>query len=82
MRLKTWLLTCAIATVLPISALAQTPSTPSPSIVRGAAAAYADYQGQVSDIRAKPLAGADQLDKALDTFGAQNPDQLSSGWVS
>jgi hypothetical protein len=61
---------------------AQPDQAPSPGVVRGAAAAYADYQGQVSDIRAKPLSGADQLDKALDTFGAQNPDQLSNGWIA
>lgn len=82
MRLKPWLLTCAFVTALPVSALAQTPEAPAPGLVRGAAAAYADYQGHVSNIRAKPLAGAEQLDTALDTFGAQNPGQLSSGWIS
>ncbi|MBI1360981.1 MAG: hypothetical protein GC155_11945 [Alphaproteobacteria bacterium] len=80
MRLKTSLLICAISTALPLAAFAQTSSNG--GIVRGAAAAYADYQGQVSDIRAKPLGGADQLDKALDTFGAQNAGQLSNGWIS
>jgi hypothetical protein len=33
-------------------------------------------------IGTKPLAGADQLDAELNTFGAPNPDQLSSGWIA
>ena len=46
------------------------------------AAAYAEYQGEVSKIMTKELGSAAELDKALDTFGAPNPGQLSSGWIS
>lgn len=69
------------AAAAPSAAFAQT-ETQSPRLLQSAAAAYADYQGQVTGIRAAPLKSADELDKALDTFGAQNPDQLSSGWIS
>ncbi len=85
MRLATWLKSTVLAAAMcaPLSAQAQTPSTAEPPrVLQSAAAAYADYQGEVSTIRSSPIAGADQLDKALDTFGAQNPDQLSSGWIS
>lgn len=81
MRLETWLrFTAAVAMVAASPAFAQSPSTP--RVVEGAAAAYGDYQNEVSDIRAKPLANADHLDRALNTFGAQNANQLSAGWIS
>ncbi|MBI1339500.1 hypothetical protein GC169_04710 [bacterium] len=53
-----------------------------PVLLPTAAAAYADYQSEVGAIASKPLASSDELDSALDTFGAQNADQLSSGWIS
>lgn len=53
-----------------------------PRLLQEAAAAYADYQSEVSLIRDKPISGADQLDKALTVFGAQNPAQLSAGWIA
>jgi hypothetical protein len=80
MRLATWLKSAAaLAVIATPVAHAQTAS---PKVMQNAAAAYYDYQGEVSNIRDKPLAGAEQLDQALDTFGAQNPDQLSAGWIS
>lgn len=85
----------ALATSLLLScapvALAQTsepaPAEPAvapaaPRLLQEAAAAYADYQGEVSLIRDKPIAGAEQLDKALTVFGAQNAAQLSAGWIA
>lgn len=66
-------------------ATAQQPAAPAAGQTRllpSTAAAYADYQGEVSSIRSAPLKSADDLDKALDTFGAQNSDQLSSGWIA
>jgi hypothetical protein len=51
-------------------------------ILPTAAAAYGEYQSEVSTIQSAPLKGANELDKALNTFGAQNPDQLSSGWIA
>jgi hypothetical protein len=47
-----------------------------------AAAAYGEYQGEVTTVGAKPLAAAADLDKALNTFGGQNTEQLSAGWIS
>jgi hypothetical protein len=92
-RLRSNLLVCAFAlSAAAVGATAQTPATaPAPAapagaadrkVMEGAAAAYAGYQVDVSSIRAKPLSGAPDLDKALDKFGAQNADQLSSGWIS
>ncbi len=75
------LLSLALAAPL---ALAQTPATPTPEVrmLPTSAAAYAEYQGEVSSVMAKPFASAKELDRALDTFGAPNPDQLSSAWIS
>ncbi len=76
------LLTAAALAAAP--ALAQTPETSpaAPRLLPTAAAAYAEYQGEVSTISNTPLSSANELDRALDTFGTQNPDQLSSGWIS
>lgn len=66
------------------AATAQTPDPASllPRVVQAAAAAYAEYQGEVTTISSAPLKDAGELDKALNTFGGQNADQLSSGWIS
>ncbi len=93
MRTETWLSSTAIAIValfLPTAASAQTPETKqesikeekAPRVLQSAAAAYAEYQGEVSNISSSPIAGEKDLDQALDTFGGQNADQLSSGWIS
>lgn len=86
---------CALALALVVGApvaisqvsTPETPvaSAPAPSggkMLPTAAAAYADYQGKVSEIMSKELGSAGDLDKALNTFGAPNVDQLSSAWVS
>lgn len=81
MRSKTSLCAAALALALASpAAFAQAPSQP--RLLPSAAAAYGEYQSEVSTIRATPLGGAAELDKALNTFGAQNADQLSSGWVA
>ncbi len=84
MRPEAWLSSAALfaALVLPLSATAQTPEEDSPRVLQSAAAAYAEYQGEVSNISKKPLGGEKELDTALDTFGGQNANQLSSGWIS
>ena len=79
MRSETWLCTAALALALAAPAFAQNAS---PRLLPSAAAAYGEYQSEVSTIQAAPLKSASELDKALDKFGAQNADQLSSGWVS
>lgn len=79
------LVALAIATPVAISQSPDSPETPAASSARllpSAAAAYADYQGRVSDIMVKELGSAGDLDKALNTFGAPNLNQLSAGWVS
>src|SRR5689334_7150498 len=82
MRSKTRLCAAALAFAFATpAAFAQTPSG-QPRLLPSAAAAYGEYQSEVSTIRAAPLGGAAELDKALNTFGAQNADQLSSGWVA
>lgn len=82
---------CALAVVLAIAtpvAISQAPTPETPADAPAArllpvtAAAYADYQGRVSEIMTKELASAKELEKALDTFGAPNLNQLSSGWLS
>ena len=79
MRSETWLCTAALALALATPAFAQNAS---PRLLPSAAAAYGEYQSEVSSIQSAPLKGAAELDKALNTFGAQNPDQLSSGWIA
>jgi hypothetical protein len=60
---------------------AQTTAPPA-GMLQTAAAAYAEYHSHVSRIRDKPLSGAEDLDRALDLFGAQNASQLASGWLA
>jgi hypothetical protein len=79
MRSETWLCTAALVLALGAPAFAQTAS---PRLLPSAAAAYGEYQSEVSSIQTAPLKNAAELDTALDKFGAQNADQLSSGWVS
>jgi hypothetical protein len=61
---------------------AATTAAPKPRVLQSAAAAYGEYQSEVSAIRSAPIAGATELDRALTTFGGQNTDQLSAGWIS
>jgi hypothetical protein len=79
MRSETWLCTAALVLALSAPAFAQNAS---PRLLPSAAAAYGEYQSEVSTINSAPFKSAAELDKALDKFGAQNADQLSSGWVS
>jgi len=79
MRSETWLCAAALAAVFATPAFAQNGS---PRLLPSAAAAYGEYQSEVSTIQSAPLKSSNELDKALNTFGAQNPDQLSSGWIA
>ena len=74
----------ALAAVVAPVAGSQTPASPTPDsrMLPSSAAAYGEYQGDVSTIMSKELGSAAELDKALNTFGAPNPGQLSSGWIS
>lgn len=78
---------CVLALALAIAtpvAISQAPASPTPDkrMLPTTAAAYAEYQGEVSNIMSKELGNAGELDKALNTFGAPNPNQLSSAWIS
>jgi hypothetical protein len=53
-----------------------------PRLLMSAAAHYADLQAELSRIRDKPLTDAKSVENALNTFGAQNPGQLTSGWLA
>ncbi|MDP3735868.1 MAG: hypothetical protein Q8R02_00670 [Hyphomonadaceae bacterium] len=79
MRSETWLCAAALSLILATPAFAQDAS---PRLLPSAAAAYGEYQSEVSTIQSAPLKSSNELDKALNTFGAQNPDQLSSGWIA
>lgn len=85
MRSKTrfTVLALALAALAP-AAIGQGPASPNPDkrMLPTTAAAYGEYQGEVSTIMSKELSSAADLDKALNTFGAPNPNQLSSGWIS
>jgi hypothetical protein len=78
MRSETWFCAAVIALAASPAALAQS----EPRLLPSAAAAYGEYQSEVSTIQSAPMKSANELDKALETFGAQNPDQLSSGWIA
>lgn len=82
---------CAIVAVLAVAApvaLSQGPTAPEPAatsngrLLPTAAAAYAEYQGKVSTVMVNKFDSVKDFDAALDTFGAPNPAQLSSSWVS
>ncbi|HVY88001.1 MAG TPA: hypothetical protein VG942_03985 [Hyphomonadaceae bacterium] len=81
MRSEKLLCAAALTIALAVPALAQAPA-PADRLLPSTAAAYAQYQGEVSNIMAKPMANAADVDKALNTFGSPNPDQLSSAWIS
>ena len=82
---------CAFAAFMAIAApvaLSQGPTAPAPAattngrLLPTTAAAYAEYQGKVSEVMVNKFSSAKDLDNALNTFGAPNVDQLSSAWVS
>jgi hypothetical protein len=72
------------------AALAQSPAPPAapaaaagkPSLLPSSAASYGEYQGEVSKVTTRTFSNAQDVDGALNTLGARNPDQLSSGWIS
>lgn len=83
-ELKFCAVALALAAVLAPVAMSQARASPTPDkrMLPSSAAAYGEYQGEVSTIMSKELSSAADLDKALNTFGAPNPGQLSSGWIS
>ncbi|MCD8491806.1 MAG: hypothetical protein LRY51_07825, partial [Geovibrio sp.] len=70
---------------LAVGASAQTGETDeqkSGDVISSSAAVYATYQSEVTDVKAKPLGSANDIDNALNSLGGHNPDQLSKGWIS
>ncbi|GAB5457239.1 MAG: hypothetical protein Hens3KO_02690 [Henriciella sp.] len=65
-------------TPLPVSA--DTNTTPDP--LSKAAALYATYQGDVTEVKTVGFASARDIDKSLTNLGGHNPDQLSQGWMA
>ncbi|MEQ1784666.1 MAG: hypothetical protein ABMA14_25245 [Hyphomonadaceae bacterium] len=80
---------CAVALALAIATPVAISQAPAPASTAGGArllpstaAAYADYQGEVSNIMVNSLSDAAEVDQALEHFAAPNVDQLSSSWLS
>lgn len=53
-----------------------------PDPLSRAAALYATYHGDVTDVKAKGFASAGDIDRSLSNLGGHNPDQLSQGWMA
>jgi len=47
-----------------------------------AAALYATYQGDVTDVQAKGFTSAQDIDATLTNLGGHNPEQLTQGWMA
>lgn len=47
-----------------------------------AAALYATYQGDVTDVQAKGFTSAQDIDTTLTNLGGHNPEQLTQGWMA
>ncbi len=61
----------------------QTVSSPSqPDPLSRAAATYATYQGDVTDVKSKGFNSAGDIDKALSNLGGHNSDQFTQGWMA
>lgn len=92
MTLKSLTLAIIATASLSIPALAQN-TTPTPLPVSAntntmpdplskAAALYATYQGDVTEVKTAGFASARDIDKSLTNLGGHNPDQLSQGWMA
>ena len=47
-----------------------------------AAAVYATYNGDVTDVKSAGFQSARDIDRSLSSLGGHNPDQLSQGWMA
>ena len=55
---------------------------PAPDPLSSAAAVYATYQSDVTDIEQKEFSSVDDIQGALSNLGSQNAEQLSQGWIA
>lgn len=56
------------------------PAQPDP--LSNAAALYATYQGDVTDVKSQGFNSARDIDKALTNLGGHNSDQFTQGWMA
>ncbi len=82
------------AVALSFAATAQTAPTPevqdastnttaiAPDPLSSAAAVYATFHGDVTDIKQNSFKSADDIQSALSNLGGQNSDQLTRGWMA
>lgn len=91
MTIKT-VITAALAFAgLSMPAMAQM-ATPAPQQVSAtaqqsdplakAAALYATYQSEVTDVKTNGFASAGDIEDSLNNLGGHNPDQLTQGWMA
>ena len=71
-----------IGTAVIALGMAMGASAQSADPISESAAVYGTYQSDVTDVKEKPFASANDIDTALNTLGGHNPDQLSKGWIS
>lgn len=92
MTIKTLSVAIAAITGLALQASAQM-VTPAPQQVSSqtgdlsdplarAAALYATYHGDVTDVKTGSFGSARDIDQSLTNLGGHNPDQLSQGWMA
>ncbi len=73
-------LQAAAQIVTPAPQPASAPGTSDP--LSRAAALYATYHGDVTDVKTKGFGSARDIDNSLTNLGGHNPDQLSQGWMA
>lgn len=50
--------------------------------IADAASVYGAFQADVTDVKQRPLASADDITDALNRLGGHNSDQLAKGWIA
>ena len=53
-----------------------------PSVIPNAAATYAQFHDDLSEVGSRPLTSQQQIEQQLDAIGGQNANKLTSGWMS
>ena len=91
MTIKTVITAAAVFAGLTLPATAQM-VTPAPQKVSAsgeqsdplakAAALYATYQGEVTDVKTNGFSSARDIENSLNNLGGHNPEQLTQGWMA
>lgn len=90
MTIKTFTTAIAAVAGLTLQAAAQlvTPApqpvaaTPQNDPLARAAALYATYHGEVTDVKTSGFSSARDIDKSLTNLGGHNPEKLTQGWMA